>query len=105
MAWYGAHDKPERVDASALQHPEWDWVTVAVATCSRSCLAGAGERYGVADECVAGFNLMQDVGLRAPARVAALAQALRGEQSGDGDVAGGSGIACGSLSAVTEGAG
>jgi hypothetical protein len=53
--WYG-DTLPPHIDASVLQHPHWDWQTVAVATCSASCQQQS-ESFVVAEEAVAGFNL------------------------------------------------
>jgi hypothetical protein len=48
---------PPQLDASVLQHPHWDWLTVAVATCSASCQQ-QDESFVVAVEAVAGYNMM-----------------------------------------------
>lgn len=48
---------PVKTSISPLQHAEWDWLTVAVATCSRNCTAAAGTC--VAREHVVGFNLVK----------------------------------------------
>ena len=102
MAWYGPDDRPAKLDATALQHPAWDWVTVAVATCSRSCHGCQDGQYIVAEECVAGFNLLQGVDACAPARTKAMAKVLQGDAGCAQVLRGGSDIAIGSLPVVDE---
>jgi Programmed cell death protein 2, C-terminal putative domain len=107
LAWYreADHDRPKRLDATVLEHPEWDWLTVAVATCAASCHAGP-ERHAVVEEVVVGFNLLHGAGgtPAAPERSAALARVLgaRGEVQCSAELRGGSGIAQGTLPSVSE---
>ena len=76
--WYPPHGSvppPPRVTTAFCQHSHWDWVTVAVATCSKSCRVGCDACTLVEEECV-GFNLPHAATLPA-ARLDEFAQLLR----------------------------
>ena len=57
-SWYGTPGcvRPDKLDVSALDHPQWDWATVAVATCSANCDLSDSE-WTVAPEATAGLNI------------------------------------------------
>lgn len=56
MHWYGS-EAPERTSVNVLQHPEWDWLAVAVATCSKDCRTS--DESCVMTEHAVGFNLLK----------------------------------------------
>jgi hypothetical protein len=91
---------PEGLATAFLQHPEWDWVTVAVGTCPKSCHVGH-EAWSVVKESCVGFNLMRAAS-KPPKRLEELSNVLSGPGGDIGSSLGGSGIAKGSLGSVAE---
>lgn len=59
LPWYDglATPRPEGLCTDVLQQPQWDWLTVAVATCPESC-EEQGVAVSIREEAAAGYNLL-----------------------------------------------
>ena len=75
VAWYDelGLSQPAGLTTGFATHPDWDWATVAVATCSASCDLKEG---GVVEEACMGYNLKRSTALPA-GRLDELAALLR----------------------------
>lgn len=73
LLWYDElpSPRPQGLNTDALQQPHWDWLTVAVATCTENC-AERDTAFSMRKEDVAGYNLLAGPAVGKRADVAAV---------------------------------